>query len=172
MKKLGLLFIALILFVSCQTEKTGYVDTEKLLTDYNELKEAKDRFTKENDEIQAGLEMRIKAYQIKEDLFRKNGPTMSRKKQEEKYNELTAEAQLLQQEQQTKVGQLQVASQATIDSLIKKVKDKVKSYGSANGYGYIYGSNDAGSVLYGKEELDLTDTILKELNADYSATKE
>lgn len=172
MKKLGLLFTALILFVSCQTEKTGYVDTEKLLTDYNELKEAKDRFTKENDEIQKGLEMRIKAYQIKEDLFRKNGPTMSRKKQEEKYNELTAEAQLLQQEQQTKVGQLQVASQATIDSLIKKVKDKVKSYGSANGYGYIFGSNDAGSVLYGKEELDLTETILKELNADYSATKE
>ncbi len=172
MKKIGLLFALLVLCIGCQTEKTGYVDTEKLLTDYNELKEAKDRFTKEGDAIQADLEMRIKAYQIKEDLFRKNGPTMSRKKQEEKYNELTAEAQLLQQEQQERLGKLQVASQAAIDSLIKKVKDKVKSYGSANGYGYIYGSNDAGSVLYGKEELDLTNTILEELNADYKASQE
>ena len=72
MKKIGLLFTLLLLCLSCQTEKTGFVDTEKLLTEYNELKEAKERFTKEGDEIQADLEMRIKAYQIKEDLFRKN----------------------------------------------------------------------------------------------------
>lgn len=172
MKKLGLLCTILLICVGCQTEKTGYVDTEKLLTDYIELKETNERFTKQNDAIQGDLEMKIQAYQIKEDLFRKNGPSMSRKKQEEKYNELTAEAQQLQQERQSKLGKLQVESQAAIDSLITKVKDKVKAYGSANGYGYIYGSNDAGSVLYGKKELDLTTTILEELNTAYEAAKE
>lgn len=171
MKKITILFSLALLCISCQTEKTGYVDTEKLLTDYLELKEANDRFTKQSETIQSDLEMKIKAYQIKEDLFRKNGPTMSRKKQEEKYNELTAEAQQLQQERQAKLGKLQVDSQGTIDSLITKVKDKVKDYGAANGYGYIYGSNDAGSVLYGKKELDLTETILNELNASYEASK-
>lgn len=170
MKKLVILLGAFLLCLSCQTEKTGYVDTEKLLTDYTELKEANDRFTKQSEAIQSDLEMKIKAYQIKEDLFRKNGPSMSRKKQEEKYNELSAEAQQLQQERQAKLGKLQVDSQATIDSLITKVKDKVKAYGSANGYGYIYGSNDAGSVLYGKKELDLTGTILDELNAAYKSS--
>jgi len=172
MKKIGLLFTLVLVCISCQTEKTGFVDTEKLLTEYTELKEAKERFTKESDAIQADLEMRIKAYQIKEDLFRKNGPSMSRKKQEERYNELNAEAQQLQQEQQARVGKLQVESQSTIDSLITKVKDAVKDYGSVNGYSYIYGSNDAGSVLYGKEELDLTGTLLEELNASYTAEKE
>lgn len=172
MKKLGVLFTFVMISLSCQTEKTGFVDTEKLLTDYTELKDAKERFTKESDGIQADLEMRIKAYQIKEDLFRKNGPSMSRKRQEEKYNELNAEAQQLQQERQAKLGKLQLDSQSTIDSLITKVKDKVKDYGAANGYGYIYGSNDAGSVLYGKEELDLTSIILDELNASYTAKKE
>lgn len=169
MKKIGLSIISVLFLVSCQTEKTGFVDTEKLLTDYDELKVAKEKFTKQNDEIAADFELKVKAYQIKEDLFRKNGPSMSRKKQEEKYNELTAEAQQLQQEQQAKLGKLQVESQAVIDSLITKVKDKVKSYGEANGYGYIYGSNDAGSVLYGKKELDLTSIILEELNAAYKA---
>lgn len=172
MRKLGLLFTLAIVCFSCQTEKTGFVDTEKLLTDYIELKEAKERFTKENDVIQTDLEMRIKAYQIKEDLFRKNGPSMSRKKQEERYNELTAEAQQLQQERQAKLGKLQVESQNVIDSLITKVKDAVKDYGAANGYSYIYGSNDAGSVLYGKEELDLTPLVLEELNGSYTAEKE
>lgn len=169
MKNLGTLFALMVLLVSCQTEKTGYVDTEKLLLEYNELKDAKEKYTKAGDGIQADLEMRIKAYQIKEDLFRKNGPSMTRKEQEEKYNELNAEAQLLQQERQEKLGKLQLESQAVIDSLITKVKEKVKAYGKANGYGYIYGSNDAGSVLYGKDELDLTAKVLEELNAEYTA---
>lgn len=171
MKNFGVLVITAMLAISCQTEKTAYVDTEELLTEYAELKDVKERFTKENDQIMGDLEVKIKAYQIKEDLFRKNGPSMSRKKQEEKYNELGAEAQQLQQERQARIGKLQVESQKVIDSLIKKVKDKVKTYGEANGYTYIYGSNDAGSVLYGKEEKNVTGTILKEMNDAYS-TKE
>lgn len=172
MKKIGILLAVLTICLSCQTEKTGFVDTEKLLTEYNELKDARERFTKESDAIQSDLELKIKAYQIKEDLFRKNGPSMSRKKQEEKYNELSAEAQQLQQERQAKLGKLQLESQNTIDSLITKVKDKVKDYGTTNGYSYIYGSNDAGSVLFGKEELDLTPVVLEELNKSYKGSKE
>ena len=172
MKKIGILIIVAILSVACQSEKTAFVDTEKLFTEYEELKDVKDRFTKENDAILDDLEIKIKAYQIKEDLFRKNGPSMARNKQEEKYNQLAAEAQQLQQERQGRLGKLQADSQGAIDSLLTKVKDKVKEYGKANGYSYIYGSNDAGSVLYGKDELDITDAILSELNTAYKGSKE
>jgi len=51
--------------------------------------------------------------------------------------------------------------------LIKKVKDFIKDYGTKNGYFYILGSNEGGSVLFGKEESDLTQTILDLLNAAY-----
>ena len=171
MKKTATLTALLILCLSCQTKKTGFVNTENLLTEYNELKDTNNRFTKESDNIQNDLELKIKAYQAKEDLFRKTGPSMSRKRQEDKFNELNAERQKLQQEQQSRMGQLQVKSQAAIDSLITKVKDKVKAYGKTNGYTYIYGSNDAGSVLYGKEDLDLTTIILEELNDSYQNSK-
>lgn len=167
MKKIIVIVAAALLTVSCNESKTGFVNTEDLLTDYTELKETKDRFTAKNDAIMSDLEARIQAYQIKEDLFRKNASTMARDKAEARYAELSAEAQQIQQERQQKIGQLQVESQAAIDSIITKVKDKVKSYGKANGYDYIYGSNDAGSVLYGKEELNLTSAILAELNAGY-----
>ena len=171
MKKFALTFLLGVLFLSCQNEKTGYVDTEELFEGYEELTEVRDRFNKENDNILNDLELKIKSYQIKEDLFRKNGPTMSRSKQEERYNELQAEAQQIQQERQTRLGKLQVDSQRVIDSLITKVKDKVATYGEQNGYTYIFGSNDAGSVLYGIEGNDLTQTILSELNASYKADK-
>jgi len=167
-KKIGLLIFLMGLTIACQNQKTGYVDTEELLTEYKEMKDTRERANLANQEIQGELDLKIKAYQIKEDLFRQNGPTMSRAKQEEKANELRAEVQQIQQEQQSRLGKLQVDSQRAIDSVITKVKDKVKAYGEQNGYTYIYGSNDAGSVLYGKEENDLTKIILEELNSTYS----
>lgn len=172
MKKIGILVVVAFLSIACQTEKTAFVDTETLFKDYEELNEARDRFNKENDAILNDLQVKIQAFEIKQNLFQKNGPTMSRAKQEEKYNELAAEAQQLQQERQARLGKLQVESQAIIDSLITKAKDQVKDYGKTNGYSYIYGSNDAGSVLYGKEELDVTDAILNELNTAYKSSKE
>lgn len=172
MKKIALLCLVAIVSFSCQTEKTGYVDTEELLTEYNFLKDAKERFTAQNDQILADLQLKMDAFEIKGKQFQTNAPTMSRAKQEEQYNKLSAESQQLQQERQMKIGQLQMESQRVIDSLITKVKDKVKSYGKENGYTYIYGSNDAGSVLYGTDEKDLTSKILAEMNGAAAPKKE
>jgi len=172
MKKIGILIILAIVTVACQSEKTAYVDTEALFKDYTELNDVKERYTKENDAILSDLEVKIQAFEIKQNLFQKNGPSMSQKKQQEKYNELAAEAQQLQQERQNRLGNLQVKSQGAIDSLLTKVKDNVKEYGKANGYTYIYGSNDAGSVMYAKEELNITESVLKHLNDAYTASKQ
>ncbi|WP_299213878.1 OmpH family outer membrane protein [uncultured Dokdonia sp.] len=172
MKKIGISIAIAFLMIGCQTEKTAYVDTEKIFKDYTELTDVKERFTKQNDAILSDLEVKIQAFEIKQKLYQKNGPSMDRKKQEERYNELSAEAQQLQQERQARLGKLQVESQGAIDSLITKVKDKVKEYGKTNGYTYIFGSNDAGSVMFGKEELDITDSVLEFLNASYKGSKE
>lgn len=44
----------------------------------------------------------------------------------------------------------------------------MKDYGKKNEYSYILGSNDAGSVMYGEDASDLTQTILEALNAEYT----
>ena len=38
----------------------------------------------------------------------------------------------------------------------------------SNNFNYILGSNEAGSVLYGDDAMDLTQEILKSLNEAYS----
>jgi outer membrane protein len=172
MKKIGLIaFLALVCF-SCQTEKTGFVDTETLFVEFNEMKDAKERFTKQSEDVMKELQLKIDAFEIKGKQFQSNVGTMSRKVQEERYNQLAMENQQLQQEQQSRMGKIQVESQKVIDSLISKVKNKVKEYGKANGYSYIYGSNDAGSVMYGKDELDLTQAVLADLNGSPTTVKE
>ena len=74
---------------------------------------------------------------------------------------------MISQRDQFEQQQIAQASQAQNDSLIKKVKEFVKDYGTKNGYDFILGSNEAGSVMYGKTEDNLTKTILDALNAAY-----
>ena len=54
-----------------------------------------------------------------------------------------------------------------MDSIVSKVKDEIKEYGEANGYTYILGGGEGGSVLYGQDANDLTEQILKILNDKY-----
>ena len=81
--------------------------------------------------------------------------------------DLQDKEQILSQRVQFEKNQIAQESQSQNDSLIQKVKTFVKDYGKKNGYSYILGSNDAGSVMYGEEASDLTQTILEALNAEY-----
>lgn len=81
--------------------------------------------------------------------------------------ELQQREQVLSQRLQFEQQQIAQESQTLNDSLIKKIKDFIKDYGAKNYYSYILGSNEAGSVLFGKEESNLTQTILDLLNATY-----
>ena len=62
---------------------------------------------------------------------------------------------------------MQQTGQAEMDSLVRKVKKEIRAYGKANGYTYILGGGEGGSVIYGDEANDLTDAILKILNDKY-----
>ncbi|MEH6407806.1 MAG: OmpH family outer membrane protein [Leeuwenhoekiella sp.] len=167
MKKIvALVFLALVI-VSCDKQKTGFVNTEKIVKDYTEMTEAQSKYTKLNQDMMGDLESKAQSYQMKIDEYQKSGSSMSSSEREKKEQELIGERQQLQQEQQMRSRQLQQESQSAIDTIIKKVKDHVSDYGKKNGYDYIYGQNDAGSILYGKEENDLTDEVLKELNDAY-----
>ncbi|MGB3775563.1 MAG: OmpH family outer membrane protein, partial [Leeuwenhoekiella sp.] len=96
--------------------------------------------------------------------YQKNQSSLRISEREETEQNLMTQRQQLQQEQQMRGRQIQQESQAAIDSIIKEVKDKVKAYGESNGYDFIYGQNDAGSIMFGKEEYDVTDEVIASLN--------
>ena len=83
--------------------------------------------------------------------------------------ELQQKEQLLSQRVQFEQQQIAQESQTLNDSIIKRVRDFVQTYGISNNYNYILGSNEAGSVLYGEAASDLTQEILKALNESYNS---
>ncbi|EZH75189.1 hypothetical protein ATO12_10740 [Aquimarina atlantica] len=173
MKKIVWVASALLILASCnqQIEKTGYVNNTKVVSDFKEMKAAQEKWTKRNNEVRAELEEKAKQFQIEVEGYKNIMKSMSAANREKKEQELMVKQQGLQREQQAKMQEIQQGSQAEIDSIIGKVKSFIEDYGKKNGYTYIYGDTETSNILYGKEELNLTDKILTALNGGESTTE-
>ncbi|MCK5400084.1 MAG: OmpH family outer membrane protein [Flavobacteriaceae bacterium] len=168
MKKILYVIVAISIFTSCQQiEKIGYVDNSKLMNDYQEkidieskLKIMVTAFQKRTDSLRKAFQFDVNEAEIK-------AKRMSQADIQKLSQELQQRDQVLSQRVQFEQQQIAQESKTLNDSLIKKVKDFVKDYGNKNGYSYILGSNEGGSVIFGKEENDLTQIILDLLNTQY-----
>ncbi len=167
MKQIIVLVFAMVVLSSCQEQKIGFVDNSVLINDYQEKIDIENKFKGMVEEFQKRTDSTSKAFELEAQEFQLNARKLSQKKAQEQYEALGQKQQMLQQKIRFEEQQIQQSSQEEIDSLIKKVKNYVADYGKKNGYTYILGSNEGGSVLYGQKESDLTQTILKELNAAY-----
>ncbi|MDY8135329.1 OmpH family outer membrane protein [Aquimarina sp. 2201CG5-10] len=174
MKKYICIAIACITLASCnqQAEKTAYVNNTKVVSDFKEMKAAKEKWTKRDNEVRAELEQKAREFQVEVQGYQNIQKSLTSANKQKKEQELLTKQQQLQREQQVKMQEIQQGSQAEIDSIINKVKDFIKDYGKNNGYTYIYGDTEGSIILYGKEELDITDKILTELNGEAPVKEE
>tara|TARA_R110002167_G_scaffold31807_1_gene104093 strand:- start:41 stop:556 length:516 start_codon:yes stop_codon:yes gene_type:complete len=169
MRNILYVMIAMLALTSCQKPaKIGFIDNGKVINEYQNKKDLEAKYQAKDAAFQKKADSIGQAFQLEAQAFQTQVKTMSPKMQQEKYQALGQKQQVLQKQMQSEQQQIQQEFQTEIDSIIVKVKDFVKTYGKTNGYTYILGTSDAASnVLYGKEEDDLTQTILDELNKAY-----
>lgn len=162
-KLVGGVLIGLSL-LSCNKQKTAYVNTEKIVKEYKTMAATQEKYAQLNDSLMSELQQKAQEFQSKVAEYQENQGTMRTSEREATEQELMQMRQQLQQEQQMRGGQLQEESQAAIDSIITIVKEEVKTYGEENGYDFIFGQNDAGSIMYGKESYNVTEEVIAALN--------
>lgn len=173
MKKLIVLGIAVMAFVSCEKpSKIGFVNNAELINEYQEKKDLEavfktriDNFNKRKDSMQQMFNLEYKQAQEK-----------AAKASQKKQQELSMQIQQLGErlDQQINIEQKRISDDSKMqnDSLISTVKKFVEKYGKDNNYDFIIGQNDnTGSLYHGKEEHDLTQKILEALNKQYADKK-
>lgn len=57
--------------------------------------------------------------------------------------------------------------QKMLEGVLNQVNSFVEAYGRKNNYDLIFGTTAAGNILYGKEVIDITQDVIRELNNDY-----
>ena len=173
MKKQLILLGAALAMISCDKGtssaglKTAYIDTVELMENYEELKDWESKGKVKKEEMERELQEEAHKLELDAASFQNEMQSKGRQWAELKYQELQKRQRDLGIKQETMMMQLQEEFGIKRDTILSQMKKHIKEYGKKEGYDYIYGTGDAASILYGKEEYDVTDVILKELNAKY-----
>ncbi len=160
-------FVLILLMASCEQQKIGFVDNVRLMDEYQEKIDVEAKFKSKADALTKKRDSISQAFQIEAQAFQTKAQKMSQTKAQEEYNIMQQKGQFIGQQLQQEDQQLQASGQTEMDSIVSKVKKEIKAYGKANGYTYILGGGDGGSVLYGTDANDLTDEVVKILNDKY-----
>jgi outer membrane protein len=153
--------------VSAQGLRIGYVDTNRLKTEYKEFADA-----------QAKFEAQLAAWQDKADSLQKDILKLQ--------NDLTSQGMLLSEtakkekdallkkkiaefEQfRTKIlgpsGEAAKREKELSQPLVEKITQVIEKIAQRDGYTYVLDSS-GGEVLFAPDSLDLTETVLRELQA-------
>jgi len=167
MKKLALALTGLVLFVSCEQAKIGFVDNVKLMDAYQEKIDIEAKFKIKTDALTKKRDSISQVFQLEAQAFQAKAQKMSEQKAQEEYGLMQQRGQFMGQQLQQEEQALVTAGQTEMDSVVSKVKKEIKAYGISKKFTYILGGGDGGSVLYGQEVNDLTDEIVKLLNDKY-----
>ena len=158
--------IAILLTWSCEQDKIGFVNNVRLMDGYKEKIAVEERFAEKRKAFEQRRDSISRAFQSEAQAVEAQIESMGQARAQETFNSLQQKGQRIGQMLQQQEQQMNLLGQADMDSVVQKVKREIEAFGKANGYTYILGGGEGGSVLYGAEAKDLTDEILKVLNAE------
>ncbi|MBS1636295.1 MAG: OmpH family outer membrane protein [Bacteroidetes bacterium] len=169
---LGILILAvagLYILFFLKKEKIGFVRSNELVYSYKGMEEAhalQGKRTKEYqtniDTLQMDLQKAINNYNME---FSK----LSKEERAEKEKMLIIQKENFQNYSQNAQKAIEKSNTDLTEGVLNQINAFVEKYAKENNYTIIFGTTTSGNVLYGKEEIDVTEEILKALNAQYSA---
>lgn len=149
--------------------KSAYVDTSKLMEESTEAKDIEAKYKGKAEVMGAQLKNEAAKFQKEASSFKQDAMANGQAWAQQKGAELQQREQQLQYAQQGMLQQLQGESGVEMDSLVVKYKKIFKDYGKEKGYDYIYGTGEAATVLYAKDNYDITKDIIKLVNDKYKS---
>jgi len=148
--------------------KIGFIDSERIFSEYAGTQEAQKSFNREVQELTKTA--REKKTEI-DDLQRKldsQGPMLSEAKRDEQNQVLQkkiADYDAFVQKNWGPQGSVSRLNEQYLKPIVDRVHKIVTTFGSDEGYSIIFDAAD-GNIIYGDHALDLTDRVLEQLRKE------
>jgi len=163
-----LMAIAAVVFSHFTKVKIVYVDSSRLLENYEGMKAAQTDFQQKSMLWQANIDTLTKEFQKAVDDFEAAKSTLS-KKESALSQELirTKRKQLMDYQQAIQQQSSQEDYQLT-QKVLTEVNEYINEYAEQQGYDLVLGATGAGNIVYGEEAMDITDEVLLLINDKYA----
>lgn len=146
-------------------DKTGYVRTGYILSEYKGMKTANASYEEELHRVQNNIDTLRKRYEYWQEMSSKTN-------QEGAAVQLQNAGRDYQNYSEKATQQLEQRRIELTTEVINEINTIVQSYGKKHDYRVILGATDDGSILYGNPENDITETILEILNRDLQQSQQ
>jgi outer membrane protein len=153
------------IFQKYTTPKIGYIKSSVVLQDYKEMIEVTEQFNNELKVVQTNLDTLKSRYEKLKEQEPLIGP---KEKTNWSYRLGIAQNEFEKYNQQAS-EQMQARRNELTKKVLENINNYIQQYAKENNYKLILGTTDDGSILYGLETDDLTQTILNQLNDAYQA---
>jgi outer membrane protein len=168
MKKIILGLTVLIALASCQEQqKIGFINNGDVINEYQMKIDIEKNYENKNKKFNQKRDSIGRVYQSEIQSAQIRLANMSPQKQQEESQVFQQKWKPLEQQIQYEQQQMEQMFTEEMESVITAVNEFVESYGEKNGYTFILGKNQAGSVMYGKEMNDISDEVTKAINEAY-----
>ncbi|MCK4525769.1 OmpH family outer membrane protein [candidate division WOR-3 bacterium] len=169
MRKYMMVLIILLTIPLLSEQKIGYIDSQRILSEYKGAKEMREKYEKKV------LEWKKKAEQIKKEIInlretlQTQGLLLSEEAKMRKVKEIEDKENEYQQFIQSiwgQNGEAERMNQELMQPLLSEIDTLLTRIGEEEGFSMIFDAS-VGAVVYAKDELDVTDRIIQALNRKY-----
>ena len=167
----GLTVLALMLayFQFANEQKLVYIDSNKLLAEYQGMKDAQAEFQKKSLTWQANIDTLMVEVQRSIMDYEKESPKMTTKEKELSRELIKTKQKQLADYQRAIQEQSAQKDQEMTQQVLVKVNTFLSEYGRSKDYNIIFGATSAGNIIYAEEAMDITDEVLELLNSQYQS---
>jgi outer membrane protein len=151
--------------VFAQQIKIGYVNSDRILAEYDEAKEAQAKLDIEAKKLEDQYRGMLGKLDSLNRDYERQKMIMSESRRTTKENEISQLQQNIQKFQVDKMGpqgEIYQKQAELVGPVLDKIKAVIEKIGKENKYDYIF-DTVAGNILYAEPVHDLTDKILYEL---------
>ena len=166
MKRMNKLIIILFLFsVSFADTKIGYIDSQVIMTQYEDVQQVQVELEKEQKRLEVVYKKSVNSYDSLKQALDMGSIILSK----EKINQM--ESQLLQKQKEIEdfqlkyfgpQGELYKMQERLLQPILQVIDTAIQNVGREKGYDYIFDAVQ-GSIVYALDANNLTADILEEL---------
>ncbi len=162
-----LVILALIISGTIETQRIRYVRSSDLVYNYAGMNEAQNSFNRKKAGWQARIDTLKAEYEAEWSRYIQQVENLSEQKRTEKEKSLAIQRERVLDYSQNLAKRSQEEEQVMLEGVLNQINSFTRSYAIEKGYDLVYGTTSGGSLLYGKESLDITDELLAALNKHY-----
>ena len=148
-------------------KKVAYVRSQDLIYRYEGTLEAMAKFNNQKQQWQANVDTLKFDFQRAVNRYNQEYKKLAVSERQRWEDDLSSQERQLQSYASAIEGKIKQADEEMMQAALDQINVFVEQYSIEHGYDIILGTTVSGNVLYGKEDLDITEELLKELNKHY-----